>query len=80
MTVIGRSLRSAVRLAGLGPVWVSVLETLIPIPLQELFWLEFPALHIIAYGLFLVGVIILMPEGIISRLKDLDILPQTRGL
>jgi len=67
-------------LGGLGTVWGPVLGTIILIPLQELFWLEFPALHIIAYGLFLVGVIILMPEGIISRLKDLDLLPQTRGL
>ena len=67
-------------LGGLGTVWGPVLGTLILIPLQELFWLEFPALHIVAYGLFLVGVIILMPEGIISRLKDLNILPQTRGL
>lgn len=67
-------------LGGLGRVWGPVLGTLILIPLQELFWLEFPALHIIAYGLFLVGVIVLMPEGIISRLRDLNILPQTRGL
>lgn len=67
-------------LGGLGTVWGPVLGTLLLIPLQELFWLEFPSLHIIAYGLFLVGVIILMPEGIVSRLKDLDILPQTRGL
>jgi branched-chain amino acid transport system permease protein len=67
-------------LGGIGTVWGPVIGTLILIPLQELFWLEFPALHLIAYGLFLVGVILLMPEGIISRLKDLDILPQTRGL
>lgn len=67
-------------LGGIGTVWGPVLGTLILIPLQELFWLEFPTLHIILYGIFLIGVIILMPEGIISRLKEYNILPQTRGL
>lgn len=67
-------------LGGIGTVWGPVLGTLILIPLQELFWLEFPTLHIILYGLFLVGVIIVMPEGIISRLKEYNVLPQTRGL
>jgi branched-chain amino acid transport system permease protein len=67
-------------LGGMGTVWGPVIGTLILVPIQELFWQQFPTLHIIVYGAFLVGVIILMPEGLISRLKDYGLLPQTRGI
>lgn len=67
-------------LGGIGTVWGPVIGTLILIPFQELFWMQFPSLHIVVYGAFLVAVIILMPEGLISKLKEKDILPHTRGI
>jgi branched-chain amino acid transport system permease protein len=67
-------------LGGIGTVWGPVLGALVLIPMQELLWLEFPNLNLILLGLFLVLVIIQMPEGIISKLKDLEVLPRTRQI
>jgi branched-chain amino acid transport system permease protein len=67
-------------LGGMGTVWGPVIGALILIPIQEVFWLQFPTLHVIAYGVFLIAVIILMPEGIMERLKKYDIIPESRGV
>lgn len=67
-------------LGGIGSVWGPVLGALILVPMQELLWLEFPNLNLILLGLFLALVIIQMPEGIISKLKSLGVLPRTRQI
>ncbi|MFC6954738.1 branched-chain amino acid ABC transporter permease [Halorubellus litoreus] len=67
-------------LGGIGTVWGPVLGALVLIPMQELLWLEFPNLNLILLGLFLVLVIVQMPEGIISKLKDMEVLPRTRQI
>lgn len=67
-------------LGGIGTVWGPVLGALVLVPMQELLWLEFPNLNLILLGLFLAVVIIQMPEGIISKLKDRGVLPRTRQI
>lgn len=67
-------------LGGIGTVWGPALGAVILLPLQEVLWLRFPNLHVLIYGLTLVGLIIFMPEGIISKLKDRGWLPYSRGV
>jgi branched-chain amino acid transport system permease protein len=67
-------------LGGLGTVWGPLIGAAIVIPLQEAFWVQFPDLFIILYGLALVALIIFMPEGVINKLKDNGYLPESRGI
>ena len=67
-------------LGGIGTVWGPVIGALILVPIRELFWLEFPDFNTIIYGLFLVVVIIQMPEGILSKLKDMGLVPESRWI
>lgn len=67
-------------LGGIGTVWGPVIGALILVPIRELFWLQFPDYNTIIYGLFLVVIIVQMPEGIISKLKDAGVIPRTRWI
>lgn len=67
-------------LGSMATVWGPVIGAMILIPVQEAFWLEFPELFLLIYGIFLMLIIVLMPEGIIKRLKRKGILPRSRGV
>lgn len=67
-------------LGGIGTVWGPAIGAIILLPMQEVLWLEFPNLHVLIYGLALIGLIIFMPEGILSKLKELDWLPRSRSI
>lgn len=67
-------------LGGIGTVWGPALGAIILLPLQEVLWLQFPNLHILIYGFLLIGLIIFLPEGIISKLKERGWLPYSRAV
>jgi len=67
-------------LGGMGTVWGAVLGAIVLIPLREALWNSLANLFIIGYGIALMLLMIYMPEGIINRLKEMDLLPESRGL
>lgn len=67
-------------LGGMGTVWGPVIGAMILVPIRELFWNSFPTLALLVYGTFLVFGIIVMPYGIMDRLKEYGIIPYSRGV
>jgi branched-chain amino acid transport system permease protein len=67
-------------LGGQGTVWGPVIGAVLLVPIRELFWNSFPTLALLVYGLFLVVGIIVMPYGIMDRLKEYGIVPYSRGV
>ncbi len=59
----------------LGPVIGAASLTLI----SEMFWIRFPFLHQALFGVLIVGVVILMPGGVMAMLKHSGIVPDKRG-
>jgi branched-chain amino acid transport system permease protein len=63
-----------------GTVWGPVIGAVILVPIEEAFWLQFPNIYLIAFGIFLMAIIVLLPEGIITKLKSWEWLPRSRGV
>ena len=55
-----------VLLGGAGTVWGPVLGAGIVMGLHELFWANAPEIHLILLGLLLIGIILYLPQGVLS--------------
>lgn len=62
-------------LGGMGTVWGAVVGGLVLIPMQEVLFLQFPSQHLVVFGLFLAGIIWLIPEGLVNKLADWGVIP-----
>jgi branched-chain amino acid transport system permease protein len=62
---------------GKGTIWGPVLGAVLLFGLQELVWARFPYLHQLLFGAIIVGVVLLMPRGILGVLQQKYNLPRT---
>jgi branched-chain amino acid transport system permease protein len=62
---------------GKGTIWGPVLGAVLLFTLQELVWARFIYLHQLLFGAIIVGVVLLMPRGILGVLQQKYNLPRT---
>lgn len=62
---------------GKGTIWGPVLGAVLLFTLQELVWAHFIYLHQLLFGAIIVGVVLLMPRGILGVLQQKYNLPRT---
>jgi branched-chain amino acid transport system permease protein len=55
---------------GSGTVWGPILGAATVMILRELLWAQFPAAHLAALGVLLLVVVLYLPGGLISILRD----------
>lgn len=67
-------------LGGRGTILGPILGVVLLYSLEEALWLNYPNLFLIIYGIALVVIVLLLPEGIINRLKKSGILPDERSI
>jgi len=62
---------------GKGTVWGPVLGAVVLFVAQELVWARFPYVHQLLFGAIIVGVVLLMPRGVLGILQLRYRLPRT---
>jgi branched-chain amino acid transport system permease protein len=62
---------------GKGTIWGPVLGAILLFTLQEIVWAKFIYLHQLLFGAIIVGVVLLMPRGILGVLQQKYNLPRT---
>jgi branched-chain amino acid transport system permease protein len=62
---------------GKGTVWGPVLGTAVLFVFQELVWARFIYLHQLLFGAIIIGVVLLMPRGVLGLLQMKYRLPRT---
>jgi branched-chain amino acid transport system permease protein len=62
---------------GKGTVWGPVLGAVVLFVFQELVWARFIYLHQLLFGAIIVGVVLLMPRGVLGLLQQKYRLPRT---
>ncbi|MFC5973535.1 branched-chain amino acid ABC transporter permease [Halomarina salina] len=67
-------------LGGIGTVWGPALGALILIPTQEILTQNVSDYHMLAFGVVLIVLILLMPEGLVNELQERGYLPRSRGV
>lgn len=67
-------------LGGRGTIVGPIIGVVLLYSLEEALWLNYPNLFLIIYGIALVVIVLLLPEGIINRLKKSGILPDERSI
>ncbi len=62
---------------GKGTIWGPVLGAAVLFAFQEMVWARFIYLHQLLFGAIIVGVVLLMPRGILGVLQQKYNLPRT---
>lgn len=59
-------------LGGLGTVWGPVLGTAVFVTMRETFWAHLADYHLLFFGVFLIIVVLFMPEGVVGTIQRGD--------